>query len=264
MPIVPVKIFILFTFKHTSYKMKILKGLLILLLILVVAGFIAVKYFSEDKPQGKDGAEADALANSMMIALNKPAFDSIPLLGFTFFRGKNHYLWDKKRERAIISWGENKVVIDLKSQEFASFVNDSKVEGDAAQKLKDKAWAIWCNDSFWLMAPYKVFDPGTKRSVVQTEGGKTGLLIDYSSGGVTPGDSYLWILDENNRPTAWKMWTSIIPVKGIGSTWEDWTDINGAIISLKHKIAGKEAKLQNVKAGNSYKDFGYDTDPFVI
>jgi len=245
--------------------MKLLKRLLIFLLVLALAGFAAIKYFSEDKPKGQTGSDADALANSMMTALNKPAFDAIPYIGFTFFRGKNNYLWDKKRERAIISWDDNKVIIDLKSQEFVSYIAGAKVDGKKAQKLKDKAWSNWCNDSFWLMAPYKAFDPGTKRSIVTTEEGAKGLLIDYESGGVTPGDSYLWILDENNRPTGWKMWTSIIPVKGLYTSWEDWTDLNGAKISLKHNFAGKkEAQMQNVKVGNSYTDFGYDTDPFVF
>jgi hypothetical protein len=36
------------------------------------------------------------------------------------------------------------------------------------------------------------------------------LLITYASGS-TPGDSYMWFVDQNYRPKAWRMW-GIIPV----------------------------------------------------
>jgi hypothetical protein len=83
------------------------------------------------------------------------------------------------------------------------------------------------------VAPYKVRDPGTERKVVNTKMGK-GLLVTYTSGGVTPGDSYLWILDQNNRPVKWKMWVSIIPLGGLEFTWEDWQKHEGAWFAPTH------------------------------
>ncbi|MEZ4952350.1 MAG: hypothetical protein R2825_02080 [Saprospiraceae bacterium] len=36
--------------------------------------------------------------------------------------------------------------------------------------------------------------------------------MQYKTGGVTPSDSYVWLLDENGQPTAWKMWVSITSI----------------------------------------------------
>ena len=244
--------------------MKIVKILLVIILIVIMAGFIAVKYFSEDKPKGKTGSEADKVAEKMLQKLNKQAYDQINYINFEFFGGGHKYIWDKASNNAVISWGENKVVLNLDSQKSVVYKNGEVIDGDEAEKMKQKAWSYWCNDSFWLVAPYKVFDPGTKRSLVDVEEGAYGLMIDYVSGGVTPGDSYLWILDENYQPTGFKMWTQIIPVKGMYVDWKIWEDYNGAKLCLSHTMAGKLRSLQNVKVGNTLAEIGYQDNPFEV
>jgi hypothetical protein len=72
------------------------------------------------------------------------------------------------------------------------------------------------NDSFWLIAPFKLRDAGTTRSIVMQD--NQALMITYALS--TPGDSYVWFV-ENYMPKAWRMWVSIIPVGGLETTWED-------------------------------------------
>lgn len=242
--------------------MKFIKYLLILLLSLVVIGFIAIKAFSVEEPKGTKGSAADKLALHVMHRLNKPAFDTLPYLQWEFFRAGQKYFWDKKQNKAIIEWGTNKVVMDLDSQEATSFVSGTQQSGSEHDKLKAKAWSNWCNDSFWLIAPFKMMDPGTSREIIELEGGRQGIKVTYGGGGVTPGDTYLWELDKNLRPTGWKMWTSIIPVKGIYSKWSGWVEQAGIQFSTEHTIFGKEVVMKNVKAGRSIADFGYSADPF--
>lgn len=244
--------------------MKIIKYLSLILLILAIAAFVAIKYFSEEKPIGVSGSEADELADNMLQQLNIAAYDTISYINFEFFGGGHKYFWDKKNNMVIIRWDDNKVVLNTKSQESRSYVSGNEVLGDDNQKLKDKAWSYWCNDSFWLVAPYKVYDAGTERKIVDVEEGAHGLMIEYLSGGVTPGDSYLWILDENYMPTGFKMWTQILPVKGLYTNWDEWNDYNGAKLCITHKLAGKKVSMENVKVGSSYLEFGYDSDPFKI
>ena len=87
------------------------------------------------------------------------------------------------------------------------------------------------------MAPYKVFDAGTERRIVNYKN-KDALLITYRSGGTTPGDSYLWILNEKFLPTSYKMWTSIIPICGISATWSDWKNTEAGIkLPTQHKLS---------------------------
>lgn len=242
--------------------MKALKWIGIFLLILVVSSIAFIKYASEDLPESNSSEDAEVLADKMLTALNKPAWDSLAYIEWTFFRGKHHYQWDKIQNNAIISWGDNKVIMDLDEVNGLAFVDGKEVQGEDQQKLISKAWSYWCNDSFWLYAPYKVKDQGTRRSVVQKDG-KTGLKVEYVSGGVTPGDTYLWWLDENHLPESWQMWVKIIPLKGAGNSWENWKTLpGGALIATDHVSKVGTMSLSNIKAGYSLSDIDLNENAF--
>lgn len=243
--------------------MKILKYLLILIICLGIGAFVAVKVMSDKLPEASPSQEADALADAVMRGLGKAAFDTIPYLSWEFFRPGQKYFWDKKQNNVVIEWGDNKVVMNLDSQMARSSVAGVAQEGAAHEKLKQKAWSNWCNDSFWLIAPFKMKDRGTVRKLVPIENSSNkGLLVEYVSGGVTPGDSYLWEIGPDNKPVSWKMWTKILPVKGMLSPWSGWENHMGAQLSTKHAILGKEVVMKDVKSGNDWSEFGYKSDPF--
>jgi hypothetical protein len=111
------------------------------------------------------------------------------------------------------------------------------VHNEKADELIEQATTFFNNDSFWLVAPYKVFDEGTERRIATTKNGEEGLLITYTSGGTTPGDSYLWLLDESGKPKSFRMWVDILPIGGLEASWSDWTTTeSGAQLPTFHKL----------------------------
>lgn len=243
--------------------MKFLKYFGILIIILVTGAFIALKVMSEKLPNAEPSHDADALAETVMNNLGKTAFDAIPYLRWEFFRPGQKYFWDKKENNAIIEWEDNKVIMDLDAQTAITYAKGVKQEGDNHHKLKQTAWSNWCNDSFWMIAPFKMKDPQTIRKLVPIQNSNSkGLLVEYVGGGVTPGDSYLWEINEDNKPISWKMWTQILPVKGVSTPWDGWENHMGAQFSTQHTILGNVVTMKDVKAGNSWEEFGYRSDPF--
>jgi hypothetical protein len=232
---------------------KVLKVIGIFLALLVVG--VAVFYFTynENLPKGTEGKEADALATKMLTALNYEAYENTEVLEWSF-RGKHFYKWNKSTNKVEVSWEENKVILDTKQPENSEvYISNTKTKN---QQLVQEATDYFNNDSFWLIAPFKVFDSGVKRSVVKHNDHEA-LLITYTSGGSTPGDSYLWILDENGLPTSYKMWTSIIPIGGIEASWTDWKKTQaGFQLPTKHSISlfGAELDMGDVKASNPKAD----------
>jgi len=241
---------------------KILKWLLIFIIALFVIGFIFVKAISEDRPAALENTNADAVANEMLASLNQPAWDTLKYLKWEF-KGGHKYLWDKQDNNAVISWGDNKVIMNLDKVDGQAFVGGNLVSGDEASGLIQTAWSYWCNDSFWMFAPFKVFDKGTSRSIVDTKDDHTGLMVTYDSGGVTPGDSYLWLLDKNKIPTGYKMWT-FIPVKGMHMSWENWKTLKGgAKVAISHKSSALSFDMEDVEEGNSPSELGFDNQVFA-
>lgn len=227
---------------------KIAKFFGVLIVLLLVFGFAFYLVKNEKLPQGTLGKEADALAIKMFNAINHEAFENTEYLEWSF-RNKHHYQWHKNKGFVFVSWDENKVKLYPNSVEKSTLLKGDKSKTD---KLIKTALDYFNNDSFWLIAPYKIFDKGTERRLVTYEN-KDALLITYTTGGSTPGDSYLWILDSNYLPIAFKMWTKIIPIGGVAATWDDTlVSESGILIPKSHQLSlfNLQISMGDVQAKN--------------
>lgn len=235
----------------------LLYSLGVLVFLLVVAFLIA----NERLPDGESGARADTVARQMLKAINHSQWQQTGAVEWKF-RGVNHHLWDRKRKMLMTKWNGTRVLADLNGHLGLAWRDGEPVTGEEEKKLVKKARSMWMNDSFWLNAPAKVFDTGTGRYLVQQEDGSEGLLVNYTTGGDTPGDSYLWQINEEGMPVSVKMWVQILPVGGVEFTWQDWQTLeSGAKVATMHN-GPVTINLEDVKGGADLQALGYDTDPF--
>jgi len=242
--------------------LNILKWLGLALLALVLIAVVAGMIIHKPLPKGESGKAADALARKMMASLNQEAWDSTRFLTWDF-AGRHKYLWDRERHLVEVTWGNNRVLLRTKDQSGKAYTDEQELVGEQADKLLQKAWAFFCNDSFWLLAFNKAFDPGTTRELVKTENDEEALLVRYNSGGVTPGDAYLWLLDEQYRPRAWRMWVQIIPIGGLKTSWESYQTLStGASIPVIRDMGFFTLKLGHVNGASTLQALSITQDPF--
>lgn len=234
-----------------------------LVLFLVAAAAIACVVLSKPLPTGETGAPADALAHSIEASINRPAWDETGAVAWTF-AGRNRHLWDRKRMLARVAWGENDVLINLTNQQGVARSKGAVQSGPARDKLLKKAYASWINDSFWLNPLVKLFDGGVTRRVVSQPDGTKALLLTYGGGGLTPGDSYLWLLGPDGKPRAWRMWVSVIPLKGAEASWEGWTQLaTGAWVATEHKLSIATLRVSDVRGAHTLAELEPGPDPFA-
>ena len=229
--------------------LKIIGGILIFLTLptLLLFGFMYIKY-NEDLPTGIQGAQADQLAKEMLDNLNEAAYLNTDYLEWTF-RGAHHYKWYKSDEICEVYWDDFTVILDFQNNANSKvLVAEQVYNGIEKQAYIAKAQTYFNNDSFWLVAPYKVFDKGVERRLVKTEDQKDALLVTYTQGGSTPGDSYLWHFDDRGLPKSFQMWVEILPIDGLEATWENWiTTESGANLPTFHKLLILGLEMQDVK-----------------
>lgn len=256
------------------------------LLLALVGLVLAFARFDRPLPEGMPGPEAEALAREMMDAAAVDAWHQTGAVAWNF-AGRQQHLWDRQRQLARVRFdeGEAEVLLDLTTRRGRAYRNGEEVSTAEAAEMVEKAWAFWCNDSFWLNPIDKLFDQGTERARVDagdqpsldgtTLDGRParGLLVTYTSGGVTPGDSYLWWIGDDGLPDRWQMWTRILPLGGVEATWEDWIELStGARIATRHATPLFELVLSEVvgardlealAAGGEVDDLRHGVDPFA-
>jgi len=208
---------------------------------LLFYGILHLKY-NEDVPYGIQGEKTDALATKMLIALNYEAYVSTNTFEWTY-KQKRHYKWEKAKAVCEVYWKQYKVSLNLKdSNQHSAYVHSFKVDGDLAKDLIKKAIKYHKNDTFWVFAPYMVFNPGVKRELVDNKD----LLVTY-----TNGDAYLWQLEENGMPNSFKMWNSELPIDGLEMSWNNWkTTKTGAKLPTFHKVLFFGMEISHIKGTN--------------
>lgn len=193
-----------------------------------------------------------------------PAFEATRALQFSF-RGTRSWLWDRDRGMVRFVEGDTEVLLDTWDRSGIASRGGEVLPAEDTAKLLESTWSNFINDTFWLY-PFGSFDnEGVAREVV-LEDGKEALLIRYASGGVTPGDSYLYIVDETGRPTTWKMWVKVLPVPGFTTTWEGWQTLgSGLEVSTRHVgPMGATIDLVDVRGEASFAALVPGPDPFAL
>ncbi len=241
---------------------RALRLLGVILAVLVVAVVALGALLRHPPTPTTGGPDAEALAHEMVRAVDGDAWARTGAVRWRV-QGRAH-LWDRQRGLARVEWRGNRVLLDTATKRGRAWRNGAELaDGADKDKLLERAYALWINDSFWLNPVVKAFDDGTSRSRGLVDGNRA-LLVAYASGGITPGDKYLWILGDDTRPVAWRVWVKILPIGGLEFSWEGWTRLRtGAWVATSHKALGLDAvHLVDVAGAATLHELEPD-DPFA-
>ncbi len=196
---------------------------------------LIVSACSTPLPKGQAGPAAEKLTARVLQGMNHEAWTKGTAAVQWVFGGSNRHFWDKARGLIEVRHGD--VVVQFKSDftKTVVFEDGKRVTGEKAVEMTKEAYGYFINDGFWLNPAAHILSPGTTRKI--TQDGK--LIVTFASGGVTPGDSYLFTLDKENRIKEMRLWTSVLPVKGARAEFSDYfKSATGVVVAMKHAIFG--------------------------
>lgn len=218
---------------------------------------------------------ADRVARELIASLGgEAAWDKARQLRFDFAverEGKRaaefRHLWDRytgdyRLHGTDKSGAPYVVYFNVNSREGTALVNGRPVEGEEKKKLLETAYGRFINDTYWLLAPWKVFDPGVVREYAGEKTGPEGVLCDvirlsFEGVGLTPKDVYwLWVTREGRRMVQWEYVLGGAQEEPTVALWKDWRAFSGVSLSLEKTFPARPLRIlfDNVSVSSTRDD----------
>lgn len=156
---------------------------------------------------------ADTLAMDVFHAVGGPdAWSRVRYIRFDFGRAADSsrtvfrsHLWDRftgdYRVERDVEGGREVVLFNVNTQEGSAYVDGQAVAADTLSAYVSRAYGAYINDTYWLLAPIKLLDPGVSRSYVPDSSNADHAVIKttYDNVGLTPGDQFWFWIDRESR-----------------------------------------------------------------
>ena len=161
---------------------------------------------------GAADERANAVADEMMTALGgQQNWDRARFLRFTFVRqGRRLNLtWDRETSRyrleAVNDAGVPYVVVmNLATRQGRAVLDGRPLEARELSEYLTLALRIWTGETYWLLCPYKLRDPGAILTYDGEEDVGGGVIQDrlhlrFENVGLTPGDEFWLYVNRKTR-----------------------------------------------------------------
>lgn len=170
---------------------------------MTIVSLLIMIFLSGDVSAQDRDARADELADKVMVAMGgQENYDNTRFITWRFF-GRRLHVWDKWTGNLRYENGKGATVLmNVNTKEGKAWQDGAAIE-DAAdlEKMLEGAYRAWINDSYWLVMPYKLKDPGV--TLVYSGEGKMEndrdahvLTLTFDSVGVTPENKYEVLIDK--------------------------------------------------------------------
>lgn len=198
--------------------------------------------------------KALAVADAVMKAMGgQQAWDETHYISWNFF-GRRTLKWDKPSGMCRIEWANRpwKIILNLHDGTGqVSLGGVAQSHPDTLSKYLDIGKQVWINDSYWLVMPFKLKDPGVTLKYlgeVQTEAGTEADLIQmtFSGVGVTPDNKYhVWVDKVSHLVTQWAYFEKYTDEKPtLVNPWGDYQRYGKIMLSSSRGSRGSMAPIE--------------------
>lgn len=217
------------------------------------------------RAMGMADAKAAAVATELTNAMGgQRTWDVLPYFRFDFVvvrEGKEvarfRHWWDKRNMRCRVEGPDEKgrivtAIFSLKDKKGKSFT-DGIVDTDPKNTadIIENGYARWVNDTYWIIMPFKLRDPGAHLQYGGLRKGTTGQVYDvlklsFDPGiGLTPKDHYtLYINRKTHLIDRWQMMLQDQKPPPAAASWTGWTQVGPVKLATMHQMEGKPVQIR--------------------
>lgn len=208
-------------------------------------------------------AKADAVGHELIAAMGgEDAWEKARQFRFDFVVVKqgaevarvshawDRYTGDYRLQGVDKAGAPYTVYFNVNTRAGRAYVNGVPAEGDERDKRLGSAYERFINDTYWLLAPWKIFDPGVHLAYDSERIGPAGgacdvLRLSFENVGLTPKDVYwMWIEREPRRMVQWQYVLGGASDPPAAAAWKDWQKVGGIMLSLDKPLFGEPFEIR--------------------
>jgi len=152
-------------------------------------------------------------------------------------RSTRRHSWDKHSGWHKVS-GKSRdgtvytLIDNINTGQGRAWMNGQAIEGDSLTKLMKRAKSLWTNDTYWMLMPYKLRDPGVflgyDGEVRDGDHLWDKLALSFKQVGETPGDHYwVFVNRATHRIEKWEFVLEGDVPPPSTYAWEGWEEHGG-------------------------------------
>lgn len=206
-------------------------------------------------------AKAKSIADKVMKNLGgEKAWNDTRYLAWAF--NNQYQVWDKHQDR--FRWEKDSLVaiIDTQTKDGKVYVAGQELQNpEEKQKLLERAYALWINNSYWLVMPFKLQDPGVtlkyKGEEATMDGARADVLeMTFENVGLTPQNKYkLWVDKKEGLITQWAFYRNFNDAEPTFTRhWNDYHTYGSIKLAGNRSNPQSDFKLTHIAAPESVPD----------
>ncbi len=188
------------------------------------------------KPDASDPA-AVALADLTMKAMGgRRAWDETRYIAWNFFFGSRRHIWDKHTGNLRIDSTDRQtgepivLLMNINTTKGRAWRNGDEVDdAEALTTMLDFGKGAWINDSYWLLMPYKLSDPGVTLNSLgekMMDDGRPAEVVQltFTDVGNTPQNKYhVYIAKDTHLVEQWDYFSKADDAEpSFKIPWKNW------------------------------------------
>ncbi len=151
------------------------------------------------------GSDAQAVALADKVIRNMGGVKNWNNTRYIAWTWRDQYhIWDKFENKFRYEKDTLVVVSDLTTKQGMVYSKGKLLTNEAqVQKILSNQYAVWANNSYWLLMPFKLRDQGVNlkykgEGKTQTGAAADLLEVTFQNVGVTPNNRYILAIDKNS------------------------------------------------------------------